>query len=173
MEFRQPLAASPVRFSKRLARNIIIGGGESKMATMTTATLTIESLLDSVSHLSSVGKRRLAVELLKTFDSRAILEILRQITPADSNESAWQLPEPVTDEEKEAYAIAKALGLHTDDGPGGQTLNRMAAILHKSGVTYDELMAEVEKNREKTIRLQFPNLEPIHREGNPDGPPLS
>lgn len=138
-----------------------------------TTTLTVESVLDSIGQLSRLGKRRVAVELLKDFDSRAILEILQQITPADAPEPNDLLPEPVTDEEKDAYAYAKALGMDTDESPGGKALRRISAILHKHGVTYEELMAEVAIEREKTIRTHFPNLEKIYREVNPDGPPFS
>lgn len=142
---------------------------------MSTTTVTTEDILASVAQLPDAAKRKVAIGLLQQFNSQAILELLRQIKPADTKEPDYELPEPVTDEEKEAYAFAKALGLNLehDDNPGVQALNRLGAALREAGVTYDDLMAQIKIEQEKTIRQHFPSLIPLLDETSPDAKTVS
>ncbi len=145
------------------------------MTTTTTMIATPEDILTSVSQLSEPAKRAVAVEILRQFSSKTILEILQQTTPADAKEVIYKLPEPVTDEEKEMKALLLALGIdpERDDNPGVQALNRLGGALRDAGVTYEDLMAEIKIQREKTIRQYFPSLIPLLDEVSPDAKTVS
>ena len=67
----------------------------------TTATLTVDAILDSVGQLSDAGKRQVAINLLQQFDSAAVLDILRQLKPCEPD---YQDPGPITNEELIASA---------------------------------------------------------------------
>lgn len=73
----------------------------SEVFMTTTATLTIDTVLDSVGQLSDAGKRQVAINLLQQFDSAAILEIIRQLKPFELD---YQDPGSITDEESIASA---------------------------------------------------------------------
>lgn len=74
----------------------------------TTATLTVDDVLDSIDRLDADGKRQLAIQFLRRFDSDAVLEILGRLSEPD-----YEDPGPITDDEM-SYASAQ-LALMLDE----------------------------------------------------------
>jgi hypothetical protein len=69
------------------------------VAMTTTTVLTVESVLDSVNQLPEPGQREIAVNLLKRFNSKTILALLREVEPLDEPAYDYEDPGPITDEE--------------------------------------------------------------------------
>jgi hypothetical protein len=84
---------------------------------------TTTSLEEAISTLPEAAKRELAVWLLGHFDSDTILELLREVRPAEQVYD-YEDPGPITDEEIAFCALQAALRMDQEEAAHEQSATR-------------------------------------------------
>lgn len=85
---------------------------------------TIASPQEVISALPETAKRELAVWLLSHFDGNAILELLREVHPANEQVYDYEDPGPITDEELLHCAEARFLEYDREEAAYEKSLAR-------------------------------------------------
>ncbi len=86
--------------------------------------ITTTSPQEIISALPQKAKRELAVWLLGQFDGSAILELLREVRPADKPVYDYEDPGPITDEEIAFCAAQSALRMDQEEAAYEQSATR-------------------------------------------------
>jgi hypothetical protein len=86
--------------------------------------ITTASPREMISALPQATKRELAVWLLSQFDSNSILELLRQVKPANEPVYDYEDPGPITDEEIAFCAAQAALRMDQEEAAYEQSATR-------------------------------------------------
>ncbi len=85
---------------------------------------TIASPQEVISALPETAKRELAVWLLSQFDGNSILELLREVHPANEPVYDYEDPGPITDEEIAFCAAQAALRMDQEEAAYEQSATR-------------------------------------------------
>ncbi|MDX2043411.1 MAG: hypothetical protein SF097_19500 [Acidobacteriota bacterium] len=86
--------------------------------------ITVALAQEKISALPKAKKRELAIWLLNQFDSNTILELLREVQPANEPVYDYEDPGPLTDEEIEHCALQSFLRMDEEEAAYEQSATR-------------------------------------------------
>lgn len=135
---------------------------------------TSQSILSSLNAQPESVIKEVLIDLLRRFSSApATEEVIAALQQPVVEVPDYEGLGPLTEKELRAMMLKIGFDPETDDDPGVQALNCLGESLREAGITYDDLMAQIKIEREKTIRRQFPSLIPLLDEVSLDGKTVS